>query len=76
MAQRRSTAWRHHEEPQVGLYLIASQAHGTHAECFHPDRDPFWWNIGREPSPGGRRRGGTSAGAWAGRGATVVFADP
>jgi L-alanine-DL-glutamate epimerase-like enolase superfamily enzyme len=35
----------HHEEPQVGLHLIASQAHGTYAECFHPDRDPFWWNL-------------------------------
>lgn len=35
----------HHEEPQVSLHLIASQAHGTYSECFHPDRDPFWWNL-------------------------------
>jgi D-galactarolactone cycloisomerase len=35
----------HHEEPQVASHLIASQAHGTFAECFHPDRDPFWWNL-------------------------------
>ncbi len=35
----------HHEEPQVSTHLIASQAHGTYAECFHPDRDPFWWNL-------------------------------
>ena len=35
----------HHEEPQVSTHLIASQAHGTYSECFHPDRDPFWWNL-------------------------------
>ena len=35
----------HHEEPQIATHLIASQAHGTFAECFHPDRDPFWWNL-------------------------------
>jgi D-galactarolactone cycloisomerase len=35
----------HHEEPQVSLHLLASQSHGTYAECFHPDRDPFWWNL-------------------------------
>lgn len=35
----------HHEEPQVSSHLIASQSHGTYAECFHPDRDPFWWNL-------------------------------
>lgn len=35
----------HHEEPQVSTHLIASQPHGTFSECFHPDRDPFWWNL-------------------------------
>jgi len=35
----------HHEEPQVSTHLIASQPHGTYSECFHPDRDPFWWNL-------------------------------
>lgn len=35
----------HHEEPQVSVHLLASQAHGTYAECFHPDRDPFWWHL-------------------------------
>jgi L-alanine-DL-glutamate epimerase-like enolase superfamily enzyme len=35
----------HHEEPQVSSHLIASQPHGTYAECFHPHRDPFWWNL-------------------------------
>jgi len=35
----------HHEEPQVSTHLIASIPHGTFAECFHPDRDPFWWEL-------------------------------
>jgi L-alanine-DL-glutamate epimerase-like enolase superfamily enzyme len=35
----------HHEEPQVSTHLLASVPHGTYAECFHPDRDPFWWNL-------------------------------
>lgn len=35
----------HHEEPQVSSHLLASQPHGTVSECFHPDRDPFWWNL-------------------------------
>jgi D-galactarolactone cycloisomerase len=39
----------HHEEPQVAAHLIASQPHGTYAECFHPDRDPFWWNLIANP---------------------------
>jgi L-alanine-DL-glutamate epimerase-like enolase superfamily enzyme len=39
----------HHEEPQVAAHLIASQPHGTFVECFHPDRDPFWWNLIANP---------------------------
>ncbi len=35
----------HHEEPQLSAHLVASQPHGTFAECFHPDRDPFFWNL-------------------------------
>lgn len=35
----------HHEEPQVSTHLLASIPHGTYAECFHPSRDPFWWNL-------------------------------
>lgn len=35
----------HHEEPQVSTHLLASVPHGTYAECFHPSRDPFWWNL-------------------------------
>jgi L-alanine-DL-glutamate epimerase-like enolase superfamily enzyme len=35
----------HHEEPQVASHLIGAAPNGTYAECFHPDRDPFWWNL-------------------------------
>jgi D-galactarolactone cycloisomerase len=35
----------HHEEPQVAAHLLASQAHGTYLEVFHPDRDPIWWQM-------------------------------
>lgn len=35
----------HHEEPQVSVHLLASKPHRTVAECFHPDRDPFFWNL-------------------------------
>ncbi|WP_028921101.1 mandelate racemase/muconate lactonizing enzyme family protein [Pseudonocardia acaciae] len=46
----------HHEEPQVSVHLLASQPHGTYAECFHPDRDPFWWHLiaNRPPAVDGR----------------------
>jgi D-galactarolactone cycloisomerase len=40
----------HHEEPQVASHLVASIPHGTVCECFHPDRDPIWWNlVGNRP---------------------------
>jgi L-alanine-DL-glutamate epimerase-like enolase superfamily enzyme len=45
VASTYSVQMAHHEEPQVSSHLIGSQAHGTYAECFHPDRDPFWWNL-------------------------------
>jgi L-alanine-DL-glutamate epimerase-like enolase superfamily enzyme len=35
----------HHEEPHVAAHLLASIPHGTYVECFHPDRDPIWWNL-------------------------------
>jgi D-galactarolactone cycloisomerase len=35
----------HHEEPQVSSHLLASIPHGGYAECFHPDRDPIWWDL-------------------------------
>jgi L-alanine-DL-glutamate epimerase-like enolase superfamily enzyme len=35
----------HHEEPQVASHMLASQPGGTFVECFHPDRDPIWWNL-------------------------------
>ena len=39
----------HHEEPQIASHLLASQPHGTYAECFHPARDPVFWNIIANP---------------------------
>lgn len=46
----------HHEEPHVSVHLISSQPHGTYVEGFHPDRDPFWWNLiaNRPDLQGGR----------------------
>ncbi|MGW3955411.1 mandelate racemase/muconate lactonizing enzyme family protein [Streptomyces sp. NPDC004752] len=41
----------HHEEPQVSTHLLASIPHGTQAECFHPDRDPFWWTLVTNKAP-------------------------
>ena len=38
-------AMGHHEEPQVASHLLASVPHGLFVECFHPDRDPIWWNL-------------------------------
>jgi L-alanine-DL-glutamate epimerase-like enolase superfamily enzyme len=46
----------HHEEPQVAAHLVAAIPHGTVVECFHPDRDPIWWNLvaNRPPLTGGQ----------------------
>jgi L-alanine-DL-glutamate epimerase-like enolase superfamily enzyme len=46
----------HHEEPQVASHLLASIPHGMFVECFHPDRDPIWWNLiaNRPPLVDGR----------------------
>jgi L-alanine-DL-glutamate epimerase-like enolase superfamily enzyme len=45
MAMTFDVAMGHHEEPQVAAHLLASVPHGTYVECFHPDRDPIWWNL-------------------------------
>jgi D-galactarolactone cycloisomerase len=45
IAQALDVAMAHHEEPQVASHLLASIPHGTYVECFHPDRDPIWWNL-------------------------------
>ena len=45
MAQAFDVLMGHHEEPQVAAHLLASIPHGTFVECFHPDRDPVWWNL-------------------------------
>jgi L-alanine-DL-glutamate epimerase-like enolase superfamily enzyme len=56
MALAFDVAMGHHEEPQVASHLLASIPHGTYVECFHPDRDPIWWNLvaNRPDLAGGR----------------------
>lgn len=48
-------AMAHHEEPQIAAHLLAAVPHGTYLECFHPDRDPIFWNLleNRPPVVGG-----------------------
>ncbi|MCA0453692.1 MAG: mandelate racemase/muconate lactonizing enzyme family protein [Chloroflexi bacterium] len=41
----------HHEEAQISAHLLGSVAHGTFVECFHRDRDPFFWDIQTEARP-------------------------
>ena len=38
-------AMAHHEEPQISAHLLASIPHGTYVECFHPERDPLFWEL-------------------------------
>jgi D-galactarolactone cycloisomerase len=42
----------HHEEPQIAAHLLAAIPHGTYVECFHPDRDPLFWQlVANRPEP-------------------------
>lgn len=38
-------AMGHHEEPQIAAHLLAAAPNSTYVECFHPDRDPIFWNL-------------------------------
>lgn len=52
MASAYEVQMGHHEEPQVATHLLASVPHGTYLECFHPDRDPVFWNlVANRPEP-------------------------
>ena len=42
---RSTSRWVTTRSPQVAAHLLASIPHGTVVECFHPDRDPIWWNL-------------------------------
>lgn len=46
----------HHEEPQIAAHLLSAVPHGTYLECFHPDRDPLFWDMiaNRPPLKDGR----------------------
>lgn len=35
----------HHEEPQIAAHLLAAVPNGTYVECFHPMRDPMFWQL-------------------------------
>jgi L-alanine-DL-glutamate epimerase-like enolase superfamily enzyme len=45
MAQVFGIQMAHHEEPQIAAHLLGAIPNGTYVECFHPDRDPIFWNI-------------------------------
>jgi D-galactarolactone cycloisomerase len=45
IAHASDVAMAHHEEPHIAAHLLASIPHGTFVECFHPERDPIWWNL-------------------------------
>ena len=48
-------AWQRWRTPTVSRWATtrsrrsrstcSQSMHGTYVECFHPDRDPFWWNL-------------------------------
>ena len=35
----------HHEEPQISAHMLAAVPNGTYVECFHPDREPLFWEL-------------------------------
>jgi len=54
MASAFSVQMGHHEEPQISAHLLGAIPHGTYVECFHPDRDPLFWElIANRPEPRG-----------------------
>jgi D-galactarolactone cycloisomerase len=42
MAHANGVAVVHHQEPQLGLQLVASAPNGLHLEVYEPDADPFF----------------------------------
>ena len=45
MAEAFGVEMGHHEEPQISAHLLAAVPNGTYVECFHPDRDPLFWEL-------------------------------
>ena len=45
MAECFGVQMAHHEEPQISAHLLAAVPNGTYVECFHPDREPLFWEL-------------------------------
>lgn len=45
MASAYGVSVGHHEEPQIAAHLLAGIPNGTYLECFHPNRDPLFFNL-------------------------------
>ncbi|MEZ4666310.1 MAG: mandelate racemase/muconate lactonizing enzyme family protein [Anaerolineae bacterium] len=51
MASAFGVSMGHHEEAQISSHLLCAIPHGTYVECFHKNRDPYFWQIQVEPPP-------------------------
>jgi D-arabinonate dehydratase len=45
LAQAFTVEMGHHEEPQIAAHLLGAVSNGTYLECFHPDRDPLFFQL-------------------------------
>ena len=45
LCESNSIHMAHHEEPQISAQLLGSVKKAKYIECFHPDRDPIFWNL-------------------------------
>lgn len=45
LAKDDGVAMVHHQEPQLGLQLVAALEHGLHLETYEPDADPFFSRL-------------------------------
>ncbi len=57
-ASRFDVSMAHHEEPQIARTCSPRSRTARSSRCFHPDRDPIWWNLvaNRPALTGGRLR--------------------
>jgi D-galactarolactone cycloisomerase len=45
LAKSLGVAMVHHQEPQLGLQLVAALPHGLHLEVYEPEADPFFYRL-------------------------------